>query len=116
MNALRDIKSVQEIEVRLQTNEVLLHLLQDTPISAATEAIYEAGYTPDETVWLTAAGTWNKEGFLPQGWEKAIALTPSQESKDGIWEFKFVLINDKWTFESLKSVTTVPQVRDEDTK
>ena len=52
VNALRDIETAREIEIRLQSNEVLVHLPSDTPISAVSDAIYEAGFTPDETVRL----------------------------------------------------------------
>ena len=67
MNALRDIKTASEVEVRLQKNEVLVHLPKDTPLGAVPQGIHEAGYKADKTVWLTADGVWADDGFLPKG-------------------------------------------------
>ena len=88
VNALRDIETAREIEIRLQSNEVLVHLPSDTPISAVSDAIYEAGFTPDETVRLQAEGQWSQKGFVPSGWTEPIAagsLPIVRREMSGIW-------------------------------
>ena len=74
VNALRDIKTAKEIEIRLQSNEVLVHVPSDTPISAVSEAIYEAGYAPEDRVVLVSRGRWTDAGFLPSGWVTPITI------------------------------------------
>lgn len=114
MNALRDIKTASEIEVRLQTNEVLVHIPKDTPLDAIPQGIHDAGYKADKTVWLTAVGAWTEEGFLPKGWTKALSVARPNGAKDGRWEFVFKKDKDIWAAESAAPTEEVPQIRDED--
>jgi hypothetical protein len=116
VNALRDIKSANEIEVRLQTNEVLVHLPTDTQLGAVPEAIYEAGYKPDKSVWLSASGHWTAEGFTPQGWTSVLPGSAPAGAKDGIWEIHFQQQDAEWVFESARSTESVPQIQDIDAR
>lgn len=113
MNAVRDIPTAKEIEVRLQSNEVLVHLPSDTPISAVSEAIYEAGYAPDKNLWLQARGRFTESGFLPDGWESPIPID-SRNRGDGSWELHFVSDGEIWTIQSIKPLETITQIQDED--
>jgi hypothetical protein len=114
VNALRDIETADEIEVRLQSNEVLVHLPEDTPLATVPAGIHDSGFKSDDSVWLTAEGTWTPEGFLPSGWSKALSATRPSESKDGTWELLYELNDDVWTFKSASPVDQVPQIQDED--
>lgn len=113
MNALRDIESAQEIEVHLQSNEVLVHLPKDTPLGAVPDKIHEAGYKADTTVCLLAEGSWTEHGFLPTGWSKAVTAPKPDHSKDGIWQLCFERQKDVWVLKKSESIDAVPQLKDE---
>jgi len=116
VNALRDIETAREIEIRLQSNEVLVHLPSDTPISAVSDAIYEAGYAPEEVVRLQAKGQWSQQGFVPSGWTEPIAvgaLLPSA-LEGNIWELVFSKTDGTWNLSEVKPLSELPRVRDED--
>jgi hypothetical protein len=116
VNALRDIETVSEIEVRLQTNEVLVHLPKDTALGKVPEAIFEAGYKPDQTVELLARGTWTASGFLPQGWSQAVPATPPEPAGPGQWRLVYALEDGSWKFQSATPLAAVPQIIDEDAR
>ena len=114
VNALRDIETAREIEIRLQSNEVLVHLPSDTPISAVSDAIYEAGFTPDETVRLQAEGQWSQKGFVPSGWTEPIAAGKSPNSSEGnVWDLVFVKTDRTWTLTEVRPLSRLPRVRDD---
>jgi hypothetical protein len=114
VNALREIETLDEIEVRLQTNEVLVHLPTDTPLGAIYQAIFEAGYAPDDSLWLTAKGDWVSEGFLPEGWSRPLTVEPVDKAEDGTFEFLFERSGEDWVLQSAEPSRAVPQVTDED--
>lgn len=114
MNALRDIETAEEIEIRLQSNEVLVHLPQDTPLGAVPDGVFEAGFKPDRTVWLTSQGQWTSDGFLPSGWSEALAASRPTDSGEGKWELVFELKDGVWAFRSAKRIEEIPQIQDED--
>ena len=114
MNALRDIKTAAEISVRLQSNEILAHLPQDTELGLVPMKIHEAGFKAGNSVWLTAKGSWNPNGFLPEGWTRAIPIASTAVRTDGVWEIEFH--KDKrssWRPQSVRLVESVPQIKDE---
>lgn len=116
MNALRDIKTAEEIEVRLQSNEVLVHLPKDTPLEAVPDKIHEAGYKADKTVCLLAEGSWTEVGFLPQGWSKALIAPRPDHAENGTWQLCFEREQEDWVLKASKNLETVPQVKDEDSR
>lgn len=116
MNALRDIETAHEIEVRLQSNEVLVHLPQDTPLSAVPNKIHEAGYKADKTVCLLAEGRWTEDGFLPEGWSHALAAPKPNSAENGIWQLCFEREQDRWVLKASQNLEAVPQIRDEDSR
>lgn len=114
MNALRGIETASEIEVRLQSNEVLVHLPSDTPIGAVSQGIFDAGYKAEGMVWLTAQGSWTAHGFLPADWSQAIPAEKPAMAADGVWELVFKREGDDWIYESASPVKSVPQIKDVD--
>ena len=114
MNALRDIETAEEIEVRLQSNEVLVHLPKDTPLGAVPDKIYEAGYKPDDTVCLLAEGSWTDIGFLPAGWERPLTAPKPDSASNGIWQLCFEKEQDEWVLKASQNLDQVPQIKDED--
>ena len=115
MNALRDIETAREIEVRLQSNEVLVHLPADTPIGAVPDKIHEAGYKADKKLCLLAKGRWTESGFLPEGWSKALGGNPSEPRKDGTWQLCFERSDsDEWSLKAAQETGSIPQLEDED--
>jgi hypothetical protein len=117
VNALRQIPQFQEIQVRLQTNEVLLHAPEDVDLGAAFQAIKAAGYSPDSKVWVTAYGRWDEAGFRPEGWEQAIAVPPSAQPADaGPWKLLFERTDQGWSLLEAGPIEAVPVVVDIDAK
>lgn len=116
MNALRDITSAQEIEVRLQSNEVLVHLPKDTPLGAVPDKIHEAGYKADKTVCLLAEGSWTDGGFLPAGWTEALEAAKPKQATNGRWQLCFERENDSWVHKASVNLESIPQLQDEDAK
>ena len=113
MNALRDIPTAKEINVRLQTNEVLVHLPKDTPLGAVNKGIHNAGFRSDTNLWLIAKGTWTAAGFRPQGWDDSVLSEESQGKEPGVWELHFQQKDGKWEFLEAKSLDKVPQIKNE---
>lgn len=113
MNALRDIKTAEEIEVRLQSNEVLVHLPVDTALGEVPEKIHEAGYKADSLVCLLAEGRWTGGGFLPSGWSNPLAASKPPQARDGVWQLCFERQGDRWRLKESQSLEAVPQVTDE---
>ncbi|MCA9776753.1 MAG: hypothetical protein KC800_08560 [Candidatus Eremiobacteraeota bacterium] len=113
MNAIREIPSAKEVEVLLQSNEVFVHLPQDTSLYAVPNAIYDAGYAPDENVWMLAQGTWTPDGFKPVGWETTLP-TGERVEKDGLWELHFKKEDGDWGLQEAKPLENLPVVEDED--
>ncbi len=116
VNALRKVEAFQELEVRLQSNEVLVHAPTDVTISEITDAIYDAGFQPDDTIWMNAYGIWEDEGFTPMGWSQTISLESEVISPtgDGPWKLVFKKVDDSWKLEEVGAIEKVPQVRDVD--
>lgn len=114
MNALRDIPTAKEIEVRLQSNEVLVHLPKDTPLGAVSKGIYVAGYKPDTNVWITAKGQWTAAGFRPQGWDDSLPSVANSDREPGVWELHYEKKDGKWKFVEAKQIERVVQIQDED--
>lgn len=113
MNAIREIASAKEVEVRLQSNEVFVHLPEDTSLSAVRNAIYDAGYAPDENVWIQAKGEWTSDGFRPSGWQTTLP-TSTRNEEDGLWELHFVDGDDGWSLQKAEPLKELPVVQDED--
>jgi len=113
VNAVSEIDSVEAIEVRLQSNEVLVSIPTDTPFGAVPSAIFDAGFKPDETVWLTAKGKWTEDGFLPEGWEVAIPAEKPADSNNALWEIRLDEQGERWTVKEVKTVKAIPQITDE---
>ena len=116
MNALRDIETAKEIEVRLQSNEVLVHLPADTPLSAVPDKIHEAGYKADKTVCLLAEGSWTGNGFLPEGWSQAVTAPKPTDAGSGIWQLCFEREQDQWVLKASQNLEAIPQIKDEDSR
>lgn len=114
MNALRDVKTAQEIEVHLQSNEVLVHLPKDTPLGVVPAKIHEAGYKADDRLCLLAEGGWTKDGFLPSGWSTALAASKPDDVDDGVWQLCFEQEDGAWVMKAWKRLESVPQLQDED--
>lgn len=112
MNAIRELPTAEEISIRLQTNEVLVHLPTDTALSSVPQAIYEAGYAPDENIWLLARGRWTDGGFLPSGWSEPIP-TSDFSGDDGLWQVHFKKSGKDWTFVEAEPVEKLPSIEDE---
>ena len=112
MNAIREIPSAEEVEVQLQSNEVFVHLPQDTSLFAVPNAIYDAGYAPDENVWILAQGSWTPDGFKPEGWETTLPSSDRSE-KDGLWELHFIKKDGDWTLQEASPLEKLPVVEDE---
>ena len=113
MNAIREIPSAEEVEVLLQSNEVFVHLPKDTSLQAVPNAIYDAGYAPDENLWIMAQGSWTPEGFRPEGWETPLP-TPDRAEKDGLWELHFLKKDGEWTLQKASPLERLPVVEDEE--
>lgn len=114
MNALRDITAAEEIEVRLQSNEVLVHLPKDTPLEAVPGKIHEAGYKADETLCLLAQGHWTEEGFQPAGWTHSVPASRPEAAADGAWQLCFERQDGNWVMKASQTLEEVPQLKDED--
>ena len=113
MNAIREIPSAEEVEVLLQSNEVFVHLPKDTSLQAVPNAIYDAGYAPDENLWIMAQGSWTPEGFRPEGWGTTLP-TPDRAEKDGLWELHFLKKEGEWTLQKASPLERLPVVEDEE--
>ena len=113
MNAIREIPSVKEVEVLLQSNEVFVHLPRDTSLYAVPNAIYDAGYAPDENVWILAQGAWTPDGFRPDGWETTLP-TSDRIEKDGLWELHFKKEDGDWTLQEASPLEKLPVIEDEE--
>lgn len=116
VNALRKVRAFQELEVRLQSNEVLVHAPTDTDISELTDGIFAAGFQPDDRIWMTAHGKWEDGGFTPMGWSEAIPIEPDVLSPktDGPWKLVFKKDADSWKLAEVGAIEEVPQVQDVD--
>jgi hypothetical protein len=112
VNAIRDIATAKETEIRLQSNQVFVHLPADTPLAAVPDAIYDAGYAPDDNVWLLAQGQWSADGFQPEGWDRAIPI-PDFSGENGLWQIHFEKKDGTWTFTSAEPLEKLPELRDE---
>jgi hypothetical protein len=117
VNALREIPEFQEIQVRLQTNEVLLHAPKDVDLGAAFKAIQAAGFSPDSKVWVTAFGRWDDDGFRPEGWETSLPVPPAAAPRDeGPWKLLFEKTDQGWSLLEAGPIEVVPVVVDIDAK
>lgn len=112
VNALSGVKSIEALEIHLQTNEVLVYAPRDTDLTLLSSRIHEAGFQADDKVWMLARGQWGSDGFLPAGWSHPLgygALQPDAREA-GNWELTFQKKEGGWQLIKAEPVTELPHV------
>ncbi len=116
VNALRELPTIDEIEIRLQSNEVFVHARGDLHPEELFQAIRASGFRADERIWVLAYGRWGANGFLPQGWERPIptSKSPPRDLEGGPWKLLFERQDEAWILSEASSIDEVPSLRNED--